>query len=124
MKLRSTSVFVALRGARQAPPMVRYPAAGIAGETAMTTARARSRSVAARPGPVPRGVDLGPMRDYVGHLQAILSEADWPKGQRTRFRLKIAAIAALAEVGYQDLKVSDVCERAEVAQGTFYSYFT
>jgi AcrR family transcriptional regulator len=90
----------------------------------MNTARARSRSVAARPGPVPRGVDLGPMRNYVGHLQAILGEADWPKGQRTRFRLKIAAIAALAEVGYQDLKVSDICERAEVAQGTFYSYFT
>ncbi len=44
-------------------------------------------------------------------------------GQRTRFRLKIAAIAALAEGGYQDLKVSDICERAEVAQGTFYVYF-
>ncbi|MFO1056620.1 MAG: TetR/AcrR family transcriptional regulator [Dongiaceae bacterium] len=90
----------------------------------MTAARTRSRTSTARLGAVPSGVELGPMRDYVGHLRAILEEADWPKGQRTRFRLKIAAIAALAEGGYQDLKVSDICERAEVAQGTFYSYFT
>lgn len=69
-------------------------------------------------------VDLGPMADYVGHLESVLKASDWPKGERTRFRLKIAAISALAEAGYQDLKVSDICRRAHVALGTFYIYFT
>jgi AcrR family transcriptional regulator len=73
---------------------------------------------------VPDAVDLGPMADYVGHLQSVLKRSDWPKGERTRFRLKIAAVSALAEGGYQDLKVSDICRRAHVALGTFYIYFT
>jgi AcrR family transcriptional regulator len=74
--------------------------------------------------PLAGAVDLGPMQDYVGHLQSILQESTWPKSDRTRFRLKIAAVSVLAEVGYQELKVSDICERAEVALGTFYNYFT
>lgn len=45
------------------------------------------------------------------------------KGDRTKYRLKIAAARALEEIGYQDLKVSDVCSYAEVALGTFYVYF-
>lgn len=69
-------------------------------------------------------VDLGPMADYVAHLQSLLKQSDGSKGERTRFRLKIAAISALAENGYQDLKVSDICRRAHVALGTFYIYFT
>lgn len=68
-------------------------------------------------------VALGPMSDYVRHLQATLDASGWPKGKRTRFRLKIAAISVLGEVGYQALKVSDICEQADVALGTFYTYF-
>lgn len=64
------------------------------------------------------------MADYIAYLQSTLDASLLPKGERTRFRLKIAALSVLAEVGYQDLKVSDVCERAEVALGTFYVYFT
>lgn len=88
----------------------------------MTAAKAQKAKLAAKA--IPPGVDLGPLQNYVGHLQSILQESAWPKSDRTRFRLKIATVAVLAEVGYQDLKVSDVCERAEVALGTFYNYFT
>jgi AcrR family transcriptional regulator len=45
------------------------------------------------------------------------------KGDRTRQRLRIAAAEVLETEGFQGMKVSDVCERAEVAQGTFYVYF-
>lgn len=45
------------------------------------------------------------------------------KGDRTKYRLKIAAARALEEIGYQNLKVSDVCSYADVALGTFYVYF-
>ena len=45
------------------------------------------------------------------------------KGDRTKYRLKIAAAQALEEIGYQNLKVSDICGYANVALGTFYVYF-
>src|SRR5262245_15604437 len=87
----------------------------------MTAVKTRNAKPAAQPADA---IDLGRMQDYIGHLQSILQESAWPKSDRTRFRLKIATVSVLAEVGYQDLKVSDICERAEVALGTFYNYFT
>ncbi|GAB5468078.1 MAG: hypothetical protein Kilf2KO_11080 [Rhodospirillales bacterium] len=45
------------------------------------------------------------------------------KGERTRYRLRIAAAEALEADGFQKLKVADVCRRANVALGTFYVYF-
>lgn len=45
------------------------------------------------------------------------------KGDRTRDRLKLATIDALSEIGYRDMKVTDICERAGVSSGTFYLYF-
>jgi AcrR family transcriptional regulator len=45
------------------------------------------------------------------------------KGDRTRYRLKVAAARALEQIGYTDLKVSDVCSNAGVALGTFYVYY-
>jgi AcrR family transcriptional regulator len=45
------------------------------------------------------------------------------KSDRTRDRLKLAAIDALSESGYRDLKVTDVCGKAGVSSGTFYLYF-
>lgn len=45
------------------------------------------------------------------------------RGVRTRERLKSAAREVLSESGYQGLRVADIIERAEIANGTFYRYF-
>lgn len=45
------------------------------------------------------------------------------KGERTRDRLKLAAVEVLGEVGYRRLRVSDICERAEISPAAFYLYF-
>jgi len=61
---------------------------------------------------------------YVERLQRQLETLRFAsKGERTRFRLKIAAVQALARSGFTDLKVSDVCQAADVALGTFYVYY-
>lgn len=59
--------------------------------------------------------------DYLAGL--LQTTAFATKGDRTKFRLKQAAARVLEEVGYNDLKVSDICSSAEVALGTFYVYF-
>lgn len=62
---------------------------------------------------------------YADILRYELETGHFPtKGDRTRQRLRIAAAETLEETGYQDLKVSSICERASVALGTFYVYFT
>lgn len=91
-----------------------------AGERVVAVSRSKRDKTTPRPS---IAVDLGPMADYVAHLRATLQTSDWRKGERTRFRLKIAAVSVLGETGYQELKVADICERAEVALGTFYTYF-
>jgi AcrR family transcriptional regulator len=69
-------------------------------------------------------VVLGAMARYSDHLRAEMQERSFAsKGERTRFRLKMAAAAALEEKGFQELKVADVCRLAHVALGTFYVYF-
>jgi TetR/AcrR family transcriptional repressor of nem operon len=45
------------------------------------------------------------------------------KGERTRDRIRLAAVELLNEVGYRDMKVSDVCDRAEVSPPVMYLYF-
>lgn len=61
---------------------------------------------------------------YADHLIAEMETLPFAtKGDRTKFRLKIAAAKALEEIGYQDVKVSDICTYAEVALGTFYVYY-
>ena len=45
------------------------------------------------------------------------------KGQRTRDALRLAAIEVLDEVGYHDMRLSDVCERGGVSPASFYQYF-
>lgn len=40
-----------------------------------------------------------------------------------RERLLIASLGLASETGYHSLKISDITERAEVAKGTFYTYF-
>ncbi len=46
-----------------------------------------------------------------------------PKGQRTRARLMAAAAFHLEQDGFVNLRVTDICARAGVSQGTFYVYF-
>src|SRR5690606_14616906 len=64
---------------------------------------------------------IGQYADHLAEGLATLSFSS--KGDRTRYRLKIAAARALEESGYQDVKVSDICAYAEVALGTFYVYY-
>jgi AcrR family transcriptional regulator len=61
---------------------------------------------------------------YADYLSQGLNSISFAsKGDRTRYRLKIAAARALEEIGYQNLRVSDVCTYASVALGTFYVYY-
>jgi AcrR family transcriptional regulator len=61
---------------------------------------------------------------YADHLADGMTSLSFAsKGDRTKYRLKIAAARALEEIGYQDVKVSDFCTYAEVALGTFYVYY-
>lgn len=61
---------------------------------------------------------------FIEHLETKLA-ADPPKqkGQRTRERLKIATAKVLEQKGYHAMRVTDVTECAEVAEGSFYVYF-
>jgi len=45
------------------------------------------------------------------------------KGKRTKLRLEVAAVRALETKGFHDMRVSDVCELANVSTATFYLYF-
>lgn len=45
------------------------------------------------------------------------------RGRRTRDRLLEAARAVFEERGFLETRVSDIAERANVATGTFYTYF-
>lgn len=61
---------------------------------------------------------------YGDHLARELGTRTFAtKGDRTKFRLKVAAAHALEEIGYQDIKISDICSYANVALGTFYVYY-
>ncbi len=67
---------------------------------------------------------MNDISDYPSFLDAhIRSEGPKRKGKRTRDKLKIAASKLLNEVAYQDLRVTDICEKAGVSPGTFYLYF-
>ncbi len=43
--------------------------------------------------------------------------------QRTRYALRDALIALLAERGWDDINIQDLCERANVGRSTFYMHF-
>lgn len=45
------------------------------------------------------------------------------KGERTRERIRLAAAELLNEVGYRQMKVADVCARAEITPPVLYRYF-
>lgn len=80
-------------------------------------------SVTAEQGDRPKLAAIGG-ENYADYLSGVMETTAFPtKGDRTKFRLKHAAARALEEIGYSELKVSDICAHAEVALGTFYVYF-
>lgn len=65
-----------------------------------------------------------PLVRYADHLQhEILHAPKATKGARTKDQLKLAAIRVLDDVGYHAMRVSDICDAAEVGGATFYLYF-
>lgn len=76
----------------------------------------------AAPASLPAAADTG--LSFIDFLSDRLATTPPPtKGQRTRERLKIAAARVLEKKGYHALRVTDVAEAAEVAEGSFYVYF-
>lgn len=45
------------------------------------------------------------------------------KGERTRDRLRLAAVQALEQRGYLQLRVADICKKAKVSPAVFYLYY-
>lgn len=67
---------------------------------------------------------MAEMFDYTAYLdQRVKREGPKRKGERTRDRLKIATSELLNETSFQELRITDICDRAEVAPGTFYLYY-
>lgn len=61
---------------------------------------------------------------YADHLKQMIETAPKrTKGERTKDLLKLGAIQVLEQVGYHAMRVSDICEAAEVGTATFYLYF-
>jgi AcrR family transcriptional regulator len=70
-------------------------------------------------------LDLGPLGSFPDYLSWRLETRQFAtKGERTRHRLKVAAARILESTGYQQMRVTDVCDEAKVGLGTFYVYFT
>jgi TetR/AcrR family transcriptional regulator, transcriptional repressor for nem operon len=48
---------------------------------------------------------------------------DQRKGERTKARLRVAAVEALEARGYRDMRVVDICRRAKVTPAVLYLYY-
>jgi AcrR family transcriptional regulator len=59
--------------------------------------------------------------DLLAALQ--LHNASRRKGERTRDRLRLAAVQALEQRGYLQLRVADICKKAKVSPAVFYLYY-
>jgi AcrR family transcriptional regulator len=62
-------------------------------------------------------------RDEGTHPDAAASEPLTARGVRTRDRLLAAARQVFEERGFHDARVTDISKAADVAHGTFYTYF-
>ena len=60
-------------------------------------------------------------RDWVSARQK--GDTSRRKGEKTRDRIRLATIELLNDIGYVDLKVSDICRRAKVSAPVLYLYF-
>lgn len=74
--------------------------------------------------PVPNATPMPARRfpEWVAQQQQRLDGAR-RKGERTRDRIRLAAVQLLDEVGYHALTVGDICARAEVTPPVMYLYF-
>jgi len=54
----------------------------------------------------------------------VSKEPTTERGRRTRARLVTAAREVFEDMGYIDARITDISERAGVAYGTFYTYFS
>lgn len=61
--------------------------------------------------------------DPVPHGASPDSGVPLTKGQRTRYKLLVAAESVFEKVGFLDARVADIAAGAEVAHGTFYTHF-
>jgi AcrR family transcriptional regulator len=64
-----------------------------------------------------------PDTPYPQYLRSLINAPGKSKGQRTRNALLAAAAELLEKVGYRDLRVTDINERANVSNALFYTYF-
>lgn len=87
--------------------------------TPASTSRTRRAPTRAKTAPVPDA----PIRfaDWVAERQD--SEPSRTKGERTRDRIRLVTVERLNAVGYRDLKVADICERAGISPPVLYLYF-
>lgn len=69
-------------------------------------------------------MDIAPTLSFADHLQQEAANgAPRRKGERTRHALRIALIDQLDSIGYQNLRLSDVCLKAGISMGSFYAYY-
>ena len=61
---------------------------------------------------------------YSATLLVLAEDRRLKKGARTRLRLLSATAALLQETYFHSLRIADICQAANVSQGTFYLYFT
>jgi TetR/AcrR family transcriptional repressor of nem operon len=55
--------------------------------------------------------------------ERLLATEGQRKGDRTKARLKVAAVETLETQGYRDMKVADICQRADVTAAVLYLYY-
>lgn len=103
---------------------------GAQGESRKGRGNRRSGAAAktVAPARVPADSEPSPQRQHAARFGDVLlrrqkESGQRRKGQRTRDRLKVAAIAVLDDQGFRNLRVSDVCKRAKVSSAAFYLYF-
>lgn len=66
--------------------------------------------------------DRGPF-ELSAFLATRLQGPGLKRTARTRTRLEVAAAELLQEVGYHELKIAEICARADCGHGTFYRYW-
>lgn len=55
---------------------------------------------------------------------AVNGKRNSPKGEKARAKLRAAALSVMEDVGYHRMRISDVTQKADVAQGLFYHYYS
>jgi AcrR family transcriptional regulator len=83
------------------------------------------RQPAAAPARVPAERNRPRTASFIEYLEHDLREfPPKQKGLRTRQRLKIAAARVLERDGYHAMRVADISAAADLAEGSFYVYFS